>query len=85
MKIIYTKHTEDKLKTVEAKKFKINKNKIEVVVRGTELVINSRVARLIGKLDKDHSLCVILRKEKNSLKIITFFPTEKERYESKIL
>lgn len=87
MKIIYTKHAEEKLLTRESKKFLITKNKIEMVIRKPVikelLLIN--VTRSIGSLDKSHSLCVVYREENGTIKVITFFPAEKGRYESKIL
>lgn len=43
------------------------------------------MARLVTGLDRSHALCVILKKEGKVLKVITFFPTEKGRYESTVL
>lgn len=82
--VIYTKHAVDKLKTKESKKFKITKQKIEKVVRMplAQQDLPLDVIRIVGTLDKDHSLCVIYKNEDNTLKIITFFPAEKGRYEN---
>ena len=87
MNIIYTKHAIDKLKTSEAKKFQINKKKIEFVVRNpiSQVQLPFGVIRLIGKLGIKHSLCVIIKNKENVLKVITFFPIEKGRYENKVL
>ena len=41
--------------------------------------------RLTEKLDKHHDLCVIIKQEDKIIKVITFFPTQKGRYESEIL
>lgn len=87
MKIIYTKHAEEKLGTKEAKKFHITKSKIEKIVK--KPIIQETLAvgliRVFGLLDKAHSLCVVYKIENGKIKVITFFPVEKGRYESKIL
>lgn len=87
MKIIYTKHAEEKLNTKEAKEFQITKSKIEKVVIKPIIqeILGSGIIRIFGLLDISHSLCVVYSKEAGKIKVITFFPVEKGRYESKIL
>ena len=86
-KIIYTKHAEEKLKTREAKKFKIVKSKIEKTIHTPKIkeTLPFGIIRNFGLLDKSHSLCVVYKFENDKIKIITFFPSEIGRYESKIL
>ena len=84
MKIIYTKHSKDKLREKEARKFRINKIKIEEVVRNPKNLQQLRlVIRVVGNLDMTHSLCVVYKlTDEGDVKIITFFPVQKGRYES---
>lgn len=84
MKIIYTRHVEDKLKEEETKKFSINKKKIEVVVKNPKNLQHLQlVIRVVGDLDITHSLCVVYKlTDEGDIKIITFFPVQKGRYES---
>lgn len=87
MRIIYSRHAIDKLKTKGSKKFKITKNKLKQVIKKpiTEQSLPFGVIRAVGTLSDTRSLCVIYKFEENKLKIITFFPAEKGRYENKIL
>lgn len=84
MKIVYTKHVEDKLKEKEVGKFSINKGKIEAVVRNPRNLQQLQlVIRVVGNLDMTHSLCVVYKlTDEGDVKIITFFPVQKGRYES---
>ena len=83
MKIVYTKHAEEKLLEKEAEKFGINKRKIDAIIKKPRnLQELPLVTRVIGKLDKTHSLCVVYKLIEGDVKIITFFPVQKGRYES---
>ena len=86
MDIILTIHATEKLKTKEAKSLGIDKRKIISTVKQpitTDKTLNPY--RSIGKLTDMLSLAVIWKKEGGIIKIITFYPAEKGRYESKIL
>ncbi|OGK25605.1 hypothetical protein A2954_01255 [Candidatus Roizmanbacteria bacterium RIFCSPLOWO2_01_FULL_37_12] len=87
MKIIYTKHAEEKLGTKEAKKFRITKSKIEIITKKpiTQENLATGLVRAFGLVDEFRSLCIVYKKENGKIKIITFFPAEKGRYENKIL
>lgn len=84
MKIIYTKHAEDKLLEVEVKRFGITKPRIENVIQKPKALQQlPLVMRAIGALDKTHELCVVYRlTERKEIKVITFFPAKTGRYES---
>lgn len=86
-KIIYAKHSLDKLVTAESIKFKITKKKIKKAVNQpfSREALPTGVIRITKELDKKHSLCVVYKKIDKNTKIITFFPAEKGRYESKVL
>ena len=60
---------------------------VEKVIRKPKVIdkIDKPVLMAIGELNKTLSLCVLYKKAKQGIRIITFFPAEKGRYEYKIL
>lgn len=87
MKIVYSLHAQEKLFSREAKKLEITKGRIERVLRRPEAIDKSEKPVLIkiGELNKTLSLCVVYKKVKEGVKVITFYPAERGRYERKIL
>ena len=86
MKIVYTKHAQTKLREEDAVKLSISKKKIADVLNTPITTDTSRFPHIkVGKLRKDLSLCVIYKLENDTMIVITFYPAEKGRYESKIL
>ena len=87
MKFVLTKHALQKLETKESRVFEISRSKLETIINsGYMVALPIGVIRVVGKFDSTHSLCVVYRLESNDIiRIITFFPAEKGRYESKIL
>lgn len=85
--VIYTKHAIDKFRTRESKQFKITKKSVEeVVLRATyRQELPTGVIRAVGKLKQNYSLVVVYKRLNEMVKIVTFFPAEKGRYESKVL
>lgn len=84
---VYTLHAKDKLNLPEIKKLKIDKRRIEKVIEKPVAVDKSEppVIIAIGVLSKALSLCVAYKIVKEEIRIITFYPAEKGRYERKIL
>lgn len=87
MKYEYTLHAREKLKRLEIKKLGIKKSDVEAVIEKPIALDNSEKLVIIGigYLTKALSLCVAYRIIKNKIRIITFYPAEKGRYERKIL
>lgn len=87
MKITYTVHAEEKLAETESRNLAITKQKIDKVVRKPEVIDREEepVLIAIGKLTNELSLCVAYRKIDSGIRIITFYPAERGRYERKIL
>ncbi len=86
MKIVFTSHAKEKLQSKEAKVLGIKK-KLVVQVIHKPIVVNKDLDphQSIGVLNEELSLAVIWKKENDIIKVITFYPAEKGRYESKIL
>lgn len=88
MRISYTLHAEEKFKEEKyVKQLNITERIISRVIKKPNLEDKTRREKItaIGDLDRRHSLIVVYKKERGIIKIITFFPAEKGRYESKIL
>lgn len=86
MKIIFTIHVYDKLKESEAKKLGITVKHLREVLNNP--VVVDKVANphhSIGKFTEELSLSVIWKVENSYIKVITFYPAGKGRYESQIL
>ena len=86
MRVIFTIHAKEKLLTNEVKKLGITQKKIIGALK-QPLVINKNVNphQSISELNTELSLAVIWKMESAIIKVITFYPAEKGRYESKIL
>lgn len=84
MEKIYTLHAEDKLSELNNSKLTINKDLIELVIEKPKFKENlpNSVIRVTGNLDQEHSLVVVIKIESGKIKVITFFPVKKGRYES---
>lgn len=84
---VYTIHAEEKLTLPRVRKLRISKKRIERVIEKPIAVDISEqpVVIAIGNLTKTLSLCVVCRRIEGIIRIITFYPAEKGRYERKIL
>lgn len=84
IKIVFTKHAEtDKFEMLKKFNFMLTKEDVLEVLREPEHIDQeSDKPNVIvsKKLDKNHILRVVYRKEGDIIKIITFYPAEKGRY-----
>lgn len=87
IRYVYTIHAKEKLTLPRVRKLKISKKRIERVIEKPIKVDTSEqpVLIAIGNLTNTLSLCVVYRKIEEVIRIITFYPAEKGRYERKIL
>ena len=86
MKVIFTKHVEDKLLEKESLSLGVSKKLLKEVLT-KPITIDKKIFphRAVGRLNNTLSLCVIYKIEKRSILVITFYPAAKGRYESKVL
>lgn len=86
MRVVFTVHANRKLLTNEIKGLGITRKKIIESLK-QPLVTNKNVNphQSIGELNDNLSLAVIWKTESGIIKVITFYPAEKGRYESKVL
>lgn len=86
MKIIFTKHVENKLKEAESIRLGIKKDTLINILNKPNLVDKTvDPHQSVGNLSEDLSLSVIWKIENDATKVITYYPASKGRYESKIL
>ncbi len=86
MKIVYTKHALGKLTHPDIKRFNLKKKDIKDALEspdhhGVEVV--REVEFILKSLDSQHNLRVIYNVKSSIITVITFYPTEKGRYEKK--
>lgn len=84
---VYTLHAREKFKLPIIRNLYINRRKVQGVVENPEALDKSEepIYIAIGELTDKLSLCVAYRKVEGKIRIITFYPAEKGRYERKIL
>lgn len=86
MKIIITLHVRDKLQEEESKKLGITKKHLIKVLKNPVVVDKDKSPhQSVGKLSEELSLSVIWKIENKAIKVVTFYPSGKGRYENKIL
>lgn len=83
---IYTIHARQKLHKPEVIGLKISRKRIENVIESPNAIDTSEepVLIAIGSLTRTLSLCVVYRIVEEGIRVITFYPSEKGRYERKI-
>lgn len=81
--IVFTKHAKDKFNILKTHKFSVSKRQVIKTVQKPELVDYSRPPLLIAqrKIDRNHVLRVVYKKEQKVIKIITFYPGRITQYE----
>ncbi len=84
MKIIFTDHAKFKFKILKKHGFDVNEKQIKDIVENPEIKSKGRKDRLIvqGAVDDYHVLRVICEIDRDDIKVITFYPARRERYEN---
>ncbi|MEM2955669.1 MAG: hypothetical protein QXM25_03020 [Nitrososphaerales archaeon] len=83
MRIVYTKHSKNKFGLLKTHGFRITKEQVKEAILNPESVTLSIKGRFIAqrRLNETHVIRVIYSKEKDIIKVITFYPARRERYE----
>ncbi|MDO8577012.1 MAG: hypothetical protein Q7R82_01585 [Candidatus Daviesbacteria bacterium] len=83
MKIIYTKHTEEKFLALRKEGWFITKRKIREVIENPKWIGGTRYNQetVIGLLDERHILRVVLDRTGDIIRVITFHIGKRGRYE----
>jgi hypothetical protein len=83
VRIFYTKHADFKFRVLKQHGFIITKEQIEHIIKAPEKVTVGRRGRLIAhkRVSQTHLIRVIYEEQKDEIKIVTFYPARRERYE----
>ncbi len=83
----YTYHVQQKIKLPVYINLGITKKKIQSIIEHPVVLDISEdpVIIAIGNLTEELSLCVAYREVDGIIRVITFYPAEKGRYERKVL
>ncbi|MBA7707133.1 hypothetical protein ES703_115998 [subsurface metagenome] len=86
MKITYTKHAEAKFQILKRHNFIVTKEQIRDILENPEGVKRGRKDRLIAQrsISDTHLIRVIYRQENDVIKVITFYPGRRQRYENQL-
>lgn len=86
MQIVYTKHAELKFTQLKRLGWKITKLTVKKTIKKPKWRGTSRFGQetAIDLLDENHILRVIFNKESDKIKIITFHPARRGKYESSL-
>lgn len=81
--IAFTRHAIEKFEVLKRHGFLVSEKQVLQVLMKPNLIDYSRLPLLIaqGKFDKDHVLRVVYKKEGSMIKIITFYPGRRKKYE----
>ena len=86
MKILYTKHANFKFRVLKQHGFVITKEQVEDIIKEPERVVLGRRGRLIAhkSVSQTDLIRVIYEENGDEIRIITFYPARRERYEDQI-
>jgi hypothetical protein len=83
VRVLYTEHADFKFRVLRQHGLIISKEQIESVIREPERVTVGKRGRLIAHkpISQTHLIRVIYEQQGDEVKIITFYPARRERYE----
>ena len=83
--IIFTKHAKDKFGVLKKHKFIISEKKVLEALSQPDLIDYSHLPLLIAqkKFDSTHVLRVVYKEDRESIKVITFYPGRLKNYDKK--
>ena len=83
MKIIFTQHAELKFRILEEHGFKITRGQIEDALYMPENIAEGGKGRLIAQraISESHLIRVVYQEEEDIIRVITFYPARRGRYE----
>lgn len=84
MKIVYTKHAEEKFLALKKAGWYITKIKVKEITKNPDWTGTTRYDQetALGLVDEKHILRIVLRRENVIIRVITFHIARKGKYES---
>ena len=85
--IRFSRHAVEKLDDPTSKKLGVTAERIAAVLRRPECIdgSDSPILMAVGRLTGTLSLCVVYKFVAGDIRVVTFFPAHRGRYESKVL
>ena len=86
MKIIFTDHAKFKFKLFERHGLMISESQIKEIIENPASTVEGKKGRLViqSKLDENHIMRVICEMEHEEIRVITFYPAKRGRYENQL-
>jgi len=86
LKVIFSKHAEWKFEVLRRHGIIIEKRTVEDTVTKPDLLQHGLKEIMIAQkvLDEEHLIRVVHMKKDNDIRVITFYPVRRERYEGKV-
>lgn len=86
MKIIFTDHAKVKFEILKRHGFEVSEKQVRDIIEKPDTKSKGRKDRFIvqGTVDDTHVIRVIFEIESTNIKIITFYPARRERYENQL-
>ena len=86
MKIIFTQHAELKFDDLKKQGFRLTKEQVEDALNMPQDVTEGEKGRFVVQraIDATHMIRVIYEKEKDVIRVITFYPARRRRYGSQV-
>jgi len=86
VRILYTEHADFKFRVLKQHGFSISKEQIEHIIKEPEKVTLGRRGRLVARkpVSQTHLIRVVYEQQEDEIRIITFYPARRERYEDQI-
>jgi len=86
VKILYTRHADFKFQVLKQHGFIITKEQIEDIIREPQKAELGRRGCLVAHkaISQTHLIRVIYRQQGDEIKVITFYPARRERFEDQV-
>ena len=86
MDILYTEHAQFKFRILKQHGFSITKEQIGDIIRSPEQTVPGRRGCLVAQkqISETHMVRVIYEQQDDGIKVITFYPARRDRYENQI-
>ncbi len=86
IEILYTSHAENKFEILRGYGVSYTKTQIEDVLLHPDTIKETKKGRMIAQktVSKTHLIRIIYEKRDNILKVITFYPARRKRYENEL-
>ncbi len=85
-KIVYGTRAEDKFEILKRYSFVVSKRQVRETLRSPEKIVRKDLGRKIAqrRISETHVLRVVYEEKQKEIRVVTFYPGRRSRYESSI-